>query len=462
MTRTDSTDRKPPRRVQLAIALAPERMVAVSGPAARMPEVLESELSPAARGGDWPELDEALGALAAALGASGGTLDVALLGRLAHAKVVPLPPVRRAELGALVARNARRHFAVRDESLVADAVRVERVRSGAPAATLAAVAPEAIVEAVGAAAQACGFTLGRIVPGAVALAEAVRARVPAARRGRVGAVARTRAGVEVVILREGTLEAVHPITAGPAEDAASLAERIVATLRPAAEWSPLDGLVVCGAAEDDHALRDALSRRGDAPPPLAAAGVQQIPAEAVLALGAALARDSVPQLMPAAMVRARARLQQKRNVVLVAASALLLLIAAGFHLHGLNRELDAVLARRAEIAPAVRRARETRAGVEEVRMRLTALAALERDAPEWTAEVAALARALPDSAHLTTLTADSVSVRLGGIARSASAVVPALEASPRLARVALAAPVRWEAGDAGERFDIAATRETRP
>jgi Tfp pilus assembly protein PilN len=100
--------------------------------------------------------------------------------------------------------------------------------------------------------------------------------------------------------------------------------------------------------------------------------------------------------------------------------------------------------------------------VEEVRGRLAALARLEREATVWTTELAALARALPDSAHLTTLAADSAGLRLGGLARSASAVVPALEASPRLARVALAAPVRWEAGDAGERFDIAAAREGRP
>jgi Tfp pilus assembly protein PilN len=460
MGRTD--DRKTPRRVHVAIALAPGRMVAVSGPASRAPEVLESELVPATRAG-WPGLDEALVALAAELGASRGTLDVVLLGRLAHAKVVPLPPVRRAELGTLVARNVRRHFAVRDEALVADAVRVERVREGVPAATLAACAPEAIVEAVEAAAAAAGLKIGRIVPGAVALAEAVCARVPAARRGHVAAVARTFAGAEVVLLRGGIVEGVHPLTVGPADDADSLAARIVAMLqRTAEDRGRVDAVVVCGSEEGDLDLRRALAGAEGAPPQPAAERVQHIPAEAVLAMGASLARDSVPALLPAAMIRARTRMQQRRTQVLVAASAVLLAASAGFHLHGLQRELDAVLARRAEVAPAVRRAKETRAGVEEVRGRLAALARLEREATVWTTELAALARALPDSAHLTTLAADSAGVRLGGLARSASAVVPALEASPRLARVALAAPVRWEAGDAGERFDIAAAREGRP
>jgi tRNA(Met) C34 N-acetyltransferase TmcA len=35
-------------------------------------------------------------------------------------------------------------------------------------------------------------------------------------------------------------------------------------------------------------------------------------------------------------------------------------------------------------------------------------------------------------------------------------VVPALAATRRYDRVSLASPVRWEQGDAGERFDVAA------
>ncbi|HYH83184.1 MAG TPA: PilN domain-containing protein, partial [Longimicrobium sp.] len=103
---------------------------------------------------------------------------------------------------------------------------------------------------------------------------------------------------------------------------------------------------------------------------------------------------------------------------------------------------------------------EARAAVEHVRARLQALAALEAASPAWTGEIAALARALPDSAHLRTLAGDSAGLRLAGVARSASAVVPALEASRHFERVSLAAPVRWEQGDAGERFDVAAFRAT--
>jgi hypothetical protein len=156
------------------------------------------------------------------------------------------------------------------------------------------------------------------------------------------------------------------------------------------------------------------------------------------------------------MLARRARRATLRTRAMSAASAVLLVVAAGLHLWGLHRELDAVGARRAEIAPAVERAREMRANVDGVRTRLAAIAALENEGEEWTGAIAALAAALPDSAHLRSLAADSAGVRVAGLARSAADVVPALEAHPRFEHVSLAAPVRFEQGDAGERFDVVA------
>ena len=118
--------------------------------------------------------------------------------------------------------------------------------------------------------------------------------------------------------------------------------------------------------------------------------------------------------------------------------------------------MDAVRALRAECGGAVGRAREMRGNVDGVRERLSSIARLETQAAGWTRDIAALAAALPDSAHLRTLAVDSTGLRLAGLARSASAVVPALEAHPRFQRVSLAAPVRFEQGDAGERFDVVA------
>src|SRR3954469_8098403 len=128
------------RPVRLALALAPDQLVAVRlrGMLSPRPaEVLTCPLAPPSTDG-WPGLEEALRELAGELGIARGTVDVALLRRLAHARGLALPPGRPGELDALVRRGARRHFAVRDEALVADAVRIPLPHGGSLAPALAA------------------------------------------------------------------------------------------------------------------------------------------------------------------------------------------------------------------------------------------------------------------------------------------------------------------------------------
>jgi Tfp pilus assembly protein PilN len=369
--------------------------------------------------------------------------------------------VGAAELGALVRRSARRHFPVREEPLAAGAVRVPGPREGALAPTLAACAPAVLVEAVAAACAGAGFRLGRVVPGAAALAEASRRLLSVARRGRVAVVARTPEGGDLLLLQDGAVRRVLPLAPSAPGDALEAWEHVAAALRDeeAGDGGRVGCIVIVGAGEGADALRRVAHADEHFGPRLGSApAVEALPADAFFALGAALAGARVPLLLPEAAVQARAYRARRRTVALAIASAGLLSFAAGAHLSGLRREVAAVRAARAEIAPAVARAREARANVESVRARLASVAALERGASGWTAEIAAVARALPDSAHLRTLAADSAGLRLGGLARSAAEVVPALEASPRFARVALAAPVRWEQGDAGERFDVAVPR----
>jgi Tfp pilus assembly protein PilN len=449
------------RRARLAMAAGPDRLTVVRLGGGvlgrtRVEEVLRYPLAAA----DGAALEEGLRGLAAELGAGGGVLDVALLRRMAHAKVVPLPPVRRAELGALLRRNARRHFAVRDEPLVADALRMPGPRHGPLAPALAACAPAAMVQAIADAAEGAGFGIGRMVPAAVALAEAVRARVPRARRGRIAAVACVPGAPELVLLENGAVRLVQPLPASA--DPVLLARSIAAAVREGAESGVVvDALLVLGDAGDGaDAVRFALDAEGDAPPQLMDRGLDGLPAEAVLALGAAVARESAPSLLPEPLVRERARAARRRTVFLAAAASVLLLIAAAAHLSGVRAEVESVRARRAQIAPQVRKALDSRTGVTELRERLRVLSALEAQAPAWTAQMAALARALPDSAWLRTLTADSAGVRMSGVARSVSTVIPALEASPRFDHVGLAAPIRWEAGDTGERFEVSASLQS--
>src|SRR4051812_46165488 len=211
---------RPPRRrgvmpARLALALAPDHLVAVRlrGLLAPRPaEVLSCPLAPPSDDG-WPELEEALRDLARELAAARGTVDVALLRRLAHARVLPLPPVRRGELAALVRRGARRHFAVRDEALVADAVRLPLPHTGSLAPALAACAPAALAETIAAACAAAGFRVGTMVPAAAALAAGVRALVPSARFGRTAVIACTAAGPELLVLVAGQPARIQPLAA---------------------------------------------------------------------------------------------------------------------------------------------------------------------------------------------------------------------------------------------------------
>jgi Tfp pilus assembly protein PilN len=441
--------------------VAPDHVVVArlrrSGGSLRVIEALECPLPPMGADG-WPELEDALRELGAVLGACGGTADVALLRRLAHAKVIPLPPVRRDELALLVRRNARRHFAVRDEELVADGVRIPGPRSAALAPTLAACAPLSVVEAVAAACAGAGFRVGKIVPGPAALAEVVRSRLSLARGGRVAALTAGVLGIDLVLMESGIPVRVQPLAAPAEGGAAAAMERLAHALMNAEEdGCAVAAIVVCGSGDEADALRHAIHADEQYGARLASApGVEELPAAALVALGAALARPSVPLLLPPAILAQRARRATLRTRAMSAASAVLLATAAGLHLWGLHRELDAIDARRAEIAPAVARAREMRANVDGVRTRLAAIAALENEGDDWTGAIAALAAALPDSAHIRSLATDSVGVRVAGLARSAAEVVPALEAHPRFEHVSLAAPVRFEQGDAGERFDVVA------
>ena len=447
---------------RLALALAPDHLVAVRlrGLLAPRPaEVLACPLAPP-EGDGWPALEEALRDLGRELGVARGTVDVALLRRLAHARVLSLPPVRRGELAALVRRGARRHFAVRDEALVADAVRLPLPHTGSLAPALAACAPAALTETIARACAAAGFRVGTMVPAAAALAAGVRALVPSARFGRTAVIACTAAGPELLVLAMGRPARIQPLAVSSPESP-TLAQRVIAALHEDEELAGCAVVAVCGAEDGAAEVREALlDDERFAGRVASSRALERLPAEAVIALGAARAGSSAPALLPDSILVSRTRTARRRTAVFSSVAAVLLAASAGLHLDGVRREVAAVEAKRREIRKPVNDALEARAAVERVRGRLTTLATLEAAAPAWTGEIAALARALPDSAHLRTLTGDSAGLRMAGVARSASAVVPALEASRHFERVSLAAPVRWEQGDAGERFDVAAFRAT--
>jgi hypothetical protein len=155
----------------------------------------------------------------------------------------------------------------------------------------------------------------------------------------------------------------------------------------------------------------------------------------------------------------RQQLARRLAVVLSTAAALCLLLAAGLDYWGLNRELAAVRARRAAIAPNLARAMRARDSLTAISGVVETLRSLENGAPNWSGFFADLADYLPREAHLVAFRAVGDSVALVGIAREAASVFQGLERMPRLAAVRADGAIRQDvtaSGTVREHFGVSA------
>ena len=459
------------RRVRLGVAIGPDAMVAVELRSAfRGPRPEQTHLFPiephAGDNGSWPGLNAAFRELSETLAPQGiVSIDVALLPPLSQTKSLStLPPLRRRELRQLVERNAPRFFTLRNGSVVADALG----RGGGPpahkrGAVLATAAEGLLVQAVLAAARDARFRVGIISAGPVASAAGITALAPALKRGRVAVAQMGDAGTEVLFLDRGKLRMARSIPravlarhgdepladedrhGNPHRSARDLARWIERALRESSEIHGFvsDRLVLAGsggmvetvaAATDQDALPSIVrvpALEGRSAADLAAFGAVALPAEA-------------PLLLPPDRRAILRRQSRRRTGVLVGASALFFFFAAALHLIDLRREIAAVEAERATLRPAVAEVLRARAAIQDVQARLASFSALENARADWVPTFAALATALPPDAHLAGIRSEADELHLEVRARSASAVVPALERSGRLQNVRLVAPVRRE------------------
>jgi hypothetical protein len=138
----------------------------------------------------------------------------------------------------------------------------------------------------------------------------------------------------------------------------------------------------------------------------------------------------------------------------------MLAAGAAAHLWSARRELDVIEARRRALAPALATAMANRQVVDRARVTLLELTRAERGAPRWTGVLSSLARALPPSAYLLSLSTTGTRIQLSGVAASAHAVVSPLEASPTLSDVALTTASRRDGDAGGERFELSALVDT--
>jgi hypothetical protein len=143
----------------------------------------------------------------------------------------------------------------------------------------------------------------------------------------------------------------------------------------------------------------------------------------------------------------------------LAASIGFLLAGAGLEWLGLQRELDQVATRRAELRVRVVEAMTVRTAVEELTGRLRVLTTAEQSARPWSAMLGTVATALPSDAHLVGWHAGADSLRMEGRAGRATGVFESLQRAPGIGGVRAEAPIQQEVQDSGppmERFLLGA------
>ncbi|MGD8276735.1 MAG: hypothetical protein PVH00_01860 [Gemmatimonadota bacterium] len=388
------------------------------------------------------------GALAAAFGAiarglaeqlggevENARLSVALMPPLADARLIRLPPLRRAEAESVIRRDAARHFVggTGARAVVAiPAAAEDRTQPGA--VYLAAAAPATLVEALHAAARSVGWRVRTVVA-------AHGAWLDAARGLRGGGTVLAVDGDTVHVMRAAGGRCVA-LRRAPA----ALAEAVL----EAVGTEPGEALLFA-----DPAARDSLKAI------LAGAGWHvddgrlATPSEAA----ASRARNArLEFIAPSAAAERRER--GRRNVVHAVAAAVLLVAAAGaVELWGLHRELDAVLAERDAIREQVEPLLATRDSIDRIDAAAGAVRNLATRSPRWTRALFDLALLLPQDAHITSLHTTGDTLVVEATADRAGAALQALRRAGSLSSIRLVGTVErdLEAGTtASEHFRFTA------
>lgn len=502
-----SVDGKARRPMAIGVALGADRLVAAlpagrggagecwvrplgPGPgdrgAAGAVEGAGATRAPAAppRPAPWPDLAVAFGELAERVGARAVALHVALLPPLAEVRHLVLPRLGDDALRHVLRRDAARYFLAGAGRVVVGGEPLSRRRRTA-GPVCAAAAPEGVVDAVVAAAEAVGWRVATIVPAESAWAAAARAAWRELARGAGTVIVPGDGRTDVLCLRRGRLVALRrtrSIDEGVDDLAELVAEASAAVGRERATmgWpdaggggtggglggddagsdDPAYGAAGAQGASDDSAaspvavLADGATReRIEAV--LAGLGLRVLPAAVASAEVAALLaalhapRAAGPELLPDVLHVARRRRARRGAAILAASAVALLAGAAGLEYHGLGRELEVVAGRRAEIRAGVEEALRAREVLTALDDRLAALRAIEATGPRWSDVVPILAEHLPRGAHLVALRAVGDSVVLEGAASNAAAVFEALRAAPGIDGVRADAPIRREVGEGG-------------
>lgn len=433
-------------RTRVGIALSGESLCAVfTPPGESRPRVWHTTLavSPTDASTLWPELVDALRAIAKSSDILNGALAIALMPSLAEVRSVHVPPLGDEALRQLLARNAGKYFVTARGAQI-----VGTVPRGSDAASRVVVAASSrLLNVVHSSAEAAGWSVEAIHPAESAWGAAA---VEWTKRGANSAqllIARAE-HVELLQIERGQLAVVRRFRSGTID-----IERI-------AEACSIQGgtVLLAGLPGPRSAFSSALASRG-----LAArtpAGTSADLVDDADALAAAYADTALaPTLVTDTVRAARARRARTFTTRAAVAAGMLLLMAGALQLWDVRRELAVVRAERDALRPQLSTTLVGRTTVETAFRQLAVLAEAGLDAPQWSVVIGGISRELPFESYLTGFRGRADTVGIDGLALHAARVFDAVEAVPQLSSVRASAPVRRETsadGEALERFQLTA------
>lgn len=439
------------RRINLGLAVGPSSVTAVRlcGGATEIAAIKLAGLEDVP---DVETLQNAFQTMAESLHVPPGSRCFAtLLPPFVELRILLLPPLRDDQMAHALSQNARRYFVSCWDSPVIGARRIEPAR-GQPGRVLVAAAPRDLVQGLYEASAHMKWHLRSVSPAHTAWVAGLVGSHPAN-----GTVSRP----EVIAVLEHSIEILHvekdhlaglrriPVGSGvgrltklltpPPQDQTQVEEGI-SQERP---------IIVIGAETERHSVRKELENvtvgKGGA-------AFEVIDEGDPIVLAARWAPStSGPHLVPHEVRLSSARRSRRASLTMVWTSVGLLGLAVLIENIGLKRELDAVTARRAAMAPTVRSALIQGEDLVETVKRMVALAELERDASRWSTVLPAIAEHLPSSAYLQSLTGHADTLFLAGSAERAASVFEELQRVPGLERLEASGPIRREESEGGAR-----------
>jgi hypothetical protein len=391
-------------RVRIGLAIGRDGVTAIVH-GGRRAEPLHA-MVPAA-GTDIESISGAVSALArqvalefgdAALGASA---SIALLPPHCDARLIPLPPLRAGEAAAVLRRDAARHFVGGAGARVIAVLPQSSGGAERARPVLAAAAAVTLLEAVAEMIRGAGWRLESIVPAQAAwLASVTGQKKHGIQERRLIAAAD---GEAVHVLRiEGGIRDLRRVPSLWSDE-----------LTAAAGDGP--GLALVHAAGSERAgivrvlsaIGWTIEERG-----------QRFDSAASAA--ASFAHVAAMELTPPTLAAERRRRDRAIGARAAVAAIALLAGVAGVELWGVQRELDAVRTRRAEIHDAVVPLLAARDSLSRLEEWAGKVAVLDDQSPRWSRALFDIALLLPEDAHLTilqtsgdTLRAEVVGLRAG-------------------------------------------------